>query len=165
MSLVPLNLFVNHNGKAKRQHITCGYKCGDACSKPVPNRSDNEYFGDIAKAVSRRSMLQVGGVAVLAVGAGSVLAACSSDTQPAETSASSAAPAEPPAGMNFPSVPPNSEDAVVIPEGYQQGLVISWGDPILPGAPKFDVNNQTGAGQRGQLVGLPVKILQNFQRQ
>ena len=69
MALVPLNLFVSHNGKSKRQHITCVYKCGDACSKPAPNRSDNEYFGDIAKAVSRRSMLQVGGVAVLAVGA------------------------------------------------------------------------------------------------
>ena len=56
MALVPLNLFVTHNGKSKRQHITCVYKCGDACSKPVPNRSDNEYFGDIVKAVSRRSI-------------------------------------------------------------------------------------------------------------
>ena len=76
MALVPLNLFVAHNGRSKRQHITCVYKCGDACSKPVPNTSDNEYFGDIAKTVSRRSMLQAGGIAVLAVGAGSALAAC-----------------------------------------------------------------------------------------
>ncbi|GAB3220835.1 PhoX family protein [Mycolicibacterium hippocampi] len=150
MSLVPLNLFVNHNGKSKRQHITCVYKCGDACSKPAPNRSDNEYFGDIAKAVSRRSMLQVGGVAVLAVGAGSVLAACSSDTQPAETSTSSAAPAEPPAGMNFSSVAPNSEDLVVVPEGYEQAVVIRWGDPVLPDAPEFDVAAQTAAAQRRQ---------------
>ena len=56
--------------------MTCRYKCGDACSKPVRNTSDNEYFGDIAKEVSRRSMLQASGVAVLAVGAGSALAAC-----------------------------------------------------------------------------------------
>ena len=76
MALVPLNLFVTHDGKSKRQHVTCRYKCGDACSKPVPNTSDNEYFGDIAKAVSRRSVLQAGGIAVLAVGAGSALAAC-----------------------------------------------------------------------------------------
>ncbi len=150
MSLVPLNLFVNHNGKSKRQHITCVYKCGDACSKPAPNRSDNEYLGDVAKAVSRRSMLQVGGVAVLAVGAGSVLAACSSDTQPAETSASSAAPAEPPAGMNFASVAPNSEDLVVVPEGYEQAVVIGWGDPVLPDAPEFDVAAQSAAAQRRQ---------------
>ena len=72
MALVPLNLFATHDGKSKRQHITCVYKCGDACSKPVPNRSDNEYFGDVVKSLSRRSMLQAGGVAVLAVGAGSL---------------------------------------------------------------------------------------------
>ena len=84
MALVPLNLLVTHRGKSSRQqHVTCRYRCGDACSKPVPNKSDNEYFGDIAKAVSRRSMLQAGGIAVLAVGAGSALAACSSGEAPA----------------------------------------------------------------------------------
>ena len=123
MALVPLNLFVTHDGKSKRQHITCVYKCGDACSKPVPNRSDNEYFGDVVKSLSRRSMLQAGGVAVLAVGAGSVLAACSNDSQPAASStSSSAAPAEPPPGMNFASVAPNSADAVVVVVENSRGL-------------------------------------------
>ncbi len=150
MALVPLNLLVTHNGRSSRQHVTCRYKCGDACSKPAPNTSDNEYFGDIAKAVSRRSVLQAGGVAVLAVGAGSALAACGRDEQPAATPTSSAAPAEPPPGMNFTAVAPNSEDAVVIPEGYEQAVVISWGDPVLPNAPKFDVKAQTAAAQRGQ---------------
>ncbi|MDG4667295.1 PhoX family phosphatase [Mycobacterium sp. 236(2023)] len=151
MALVPLNLLVSHNGKSKRQHVTCVHKCGNACSKPVPNKSDNEYFGDIAKAVSRRSILQAGGVAVLAVGAGSALAACSNNSQPAPTTASSSpAAAEPPAGMNFASVAPNSEDAVVVADGYEQGVVISWGDPVLPDAPPFDVTKQTGASQRGQ---------------
>ena len=151
MALVPLNLFVTHDGKSRRQHVTCRYKCGDACSKPVRNTSDNEYFGDIAKEVSRRSILQASGVAVLAVGAGSVLAACGKGEQPAATPTSSTEPpAETPAGMKFDAVAPNSEDAVVIPDGYKQGVVISWGDPILDGAPKFDVRNQTGAAQRGQ---------------
>ncbi|MCK0175960.1 PhoX family phosphatase [Mycolicibacterium sp. F2034L] len=149
MALVPLNLFVTHDGKSKRQHITCRYKCGDACSKPVPNPSDNEYFGDIVKIVSRRSVLQATGVTVLAVGAGSVLAACGGDTPTAAPTSSNAAP-EPLPGMRFDSVAPNSEDAVVIPPGYQQGVVISWGDPVLPGAPGFDVTRQTGASQRGQ---------------
>ena len=71
MALVPLNLLVTHNGKSKRQHVTCVYKCGDACSKPVPNRSDNEYFGDIVKGVSRRTILHVGRIAVLSAGAAS----------------------------------------------------------------------------------------------
>ena len=150
MALVPLNLFVSHDGKSKRQHVTCRFKCGDACSKPVRNTSDNEYFGDIARAVSRRSMLQAGGIAVLAVGAGSALAACGRDQHPAATPTSPAEPAKTPPGMQFDSVAPNSADAVVIPAGYEQGVVISWGDPILAGAPKFDVRNQTAAAQRGQ---------------
>ena len=41
-------------------------------------------------------------------------------------------------------------DAVVVADGYQQAVVISWGDPVLPGAPAFDVTNQTGDAQRGQ---------------
>jgi secreted PhoX family phosphatase len=52
--------------------------------------------------------------------------------------------------MNFAAVAPNTEDAVVIPEGYQQAVVIRWGDPVLPGAPAFDVNAQTAAAQRQQ---------------
>lgn len=150
MALIPLNLLVSHNGRSSRQHVTCRYKCGDACSKPAPNTTDNEYFGDIAKAVSRRSVLQASGIAVLAVGAGSALAACSQGEQPAATPTSSATPAAPPPGMNFAAIAPNSEDVVVIPDGYQQAVVISWGDPILPNAPKFDVKAQTAAAQRGQ---------------
>jgi secreted PhoX family phosphatase len=150
MALVPLNLLVTHDGKSRRQHVTCRFKCGDACSKPVLNNSDNEYFGDIAKAVSRRSVLRASGIAVLAVGAGSVLAACGRDELPAATPTSSAEPAASLPGMKFEAIAPNSVDAVVVPYGYQQSVVISWGDPITEGAPKFDVRNQTGAAQRGQ---------------
>ena len=151
MALVPLNVFVTHDGRSSRQHVTCRFKCGDACSKPAPNRADNEYFGDVAKRVSRRAMLRTTGVPVLAVGAGSTLAACGTDSQPAATPTSSQAPvATPPPGMDFASVAPNSEDAVVIPEGYQQGVVISWGDPIFAGAPAFDPKAQTAAAQRQQ---------------
>ena len=130
--------------------MTCRYKCGDACSKPVPNTSDNEYFGDIARlTISRRSALRAGGITVLAVGAGSALAACASGEAPAAVPTSTA-PAEPPPDMKFTSVAPNSEDVVVIPDGYKQAVVISWGDPLLPNAPKFDVRNQTGTTQRQQ---------------
>ena len=152
MALIPLNLFVAHDGRSSRQHVTCRYRCGDACSKPVPNTSDNEYFGEVLAAVSRRSALKTAGMAVLAVGAGSALAACSSSGSDTAATSSSAAPAEPPtpAGMNFTAVAPNSEDAVVTPDGYRQSVVISWGDPVLPGAPVFDVNRQSAAAQRQQ---------------
>ncbi|OJZ63635.1 PhoX family protein [Mycolicibacterium diernhoferi] len=152
MTLAPLNLFVAHRGRSSRQHITCRNRCGDACSRPAPNSSDNEYFGDIVAAMSRRSALRVGGVAVLAIGAGSVLAACGTGEKPAatETSISPAAAPDSPAGMRFDSVAVNTEDAVVIPDGYQQRVVIGWGDPVLPGAPVFDIAGQTGAAQRQQ---------------
>ncbi|MEU0497211.1 PhoX family phosphatase [Mycobacterium sp. NPDC006124] len=148
MALVPLNLFVDHDGRSARQHVTCRYKCGDACSQPVPNTSANEYFGDVVRQVSRRTLLRSTGVTVLAVGAGSALAACSTDAPP--SASPTPEPVRPTAGMNFASVAPNSEDAVVIPDGYRQSVVISWGDPILPGAPAFDVAKQTAAAQRGQ---------------
>ncbi|SBS76148.1 conserved hypothetical protein [uncultured Mycobacterium sp.] len=150
MSLVPLNLLINHDGRSARQRITCRYRCGDACAHPAPNTSDNAYFGDLVReAVSRRSALKAAGVAVLAVGAGSTLAACGGDTEPTAQSTPSA-PAAPQAGMNFTAVAPNIEDAVVIPQGYQQAVVISWGDPVLAGAPAFDVTKQTAAAQRQQ---------------
>jgi uncharacterized protein len=148
MSLVPLNFFVQHDGRSARQHVTCRYKCGDACSQPVPNDSSNEYFGEVVQRVSRRTLLRTTGVTVLAVGAGSALAACGTDTPPATSQAPE--PEKPSAGMNFTSVAPNSEDAVVIPDGYRQAVVISWGDPVVPGAPAFDVTKQTAAAQRGQ---------------
>ena len=152
MALAPLNLFVAHRGRSSRQHITCRNRCGDACSKPAPNTSTNEYFGDIVQAMSRRNVLRVGGVAVLAVGAGSALAACGTNEKPAatETSGAPAEAPETPSGMRFDSVAINTEDAVVVPEGYQQRVVIGWGDPVLPGAPVFDIAKQTGASQRQQ---------------
>jgi hypothetical protein len=148
VALIPLNLLITHDGRSARQRVTCRYKCGDACSKPAPNTSDNEYFGDIAKAVPRRSVPQAGGIAVLAVGTGSALAACGAAVA---TPTSSASPAEPPPGMNFTAVAPNSEDAVVAADGYEQAVVMSWGDPVLPNAPQFDVKAQTAAAQRGQI--------------
>lgn len=152
MALLPLNLFITHDGRSSRQRVTCRYKCGDACSHPAPNTSDNEYFGDVVatvQAMSRRSALKAAGVTVLAVATGSALAACSTEKTPA--GAPSSTPVwQPPSGMNFTAVAPNIEDAVVIPEGYRQAVVLSWGDPILSGAPRFDVRNQSATAQRQQ---------------
>ncbi|TPG35074.1 PhoX family protein [Mycolicibacterium hodleri] len=151
MTLVPSNLLVNHSGASSRQRVTCRYKCADACSHPAPNTSANEYFGDVVRqAMSRRAALRAGAVTVLAVSAGSALAACSSSQSPTTATTSTLAEPVTTPGMNFATVAPNSEDVVVIPEGYRQSVVISWGDPVLPGAPAFNVAKQTAAAQRGQ---------------
>lgn len=68
MALIPLNLRVAHSGRSSRQHATCRYKCGDACSKPAPNTSDNEYFGDIVRALDGNALKFNDGLFAVALG-------------------------------------------------------------------------------------------------
>ncbi|WP_072805087.1 PhoX family protein [Rhodococcoides yunnanense] len=148
MKLLPI-LSV-HDGSSARSALTCKYKCGDACFHEVPNTSKGQYFGDIVKtAMTRRGVLRGGAMAVVAVGAGSVLAACSTD-EPAATGSSGGTTTPPVDGVDFTAVAPNTEDAVVVPEGYEQAVIIRWGDPVLEGAPAFDFDNQTAAAQAMQ---------------
>ncbi len=46
-------------------------------------------------------------------------------------------------GGDFTPVAPNRLDDVVIPDGFDQDLVIRWGDPVTADAPAFDVRHQT----------------------
>ncbi|OZD56808.1 PhoX family protein [Rhodococcus sp. 06-1460-1B] len=150
----PLPLFAVHDGSSKRSSLTCKYKCGDACFHEIPNTSKGQYFGDIVKtAMSRRGVIKGGAMAVLAVGAGSALAACSTDEPAATGSATtgtSGTDTPPVDGVDFVAVEPNTEDAVVVPDGYEQGIVIRWGDAVVAGAPAFDFDKQTGAAQEKQ---------------
>lgn len=152
MRIKDLLLFVTHDGKSSRANITCRYKCGDACSHAVPNVSGGAYFGDLVRnAVSRRGVLRGGAMAVLAVGAGGVLTACSDDASAGETPAPGTGDLGPVArGTDFTPVAPNTTDAVTVPDGYDQAVVIRWGDPVLPDAPAFDIANQTAAAQEKQ---------------
>src|SRR5690606_4791029 len=148
-----LPLFVTHDGISSRSNITCKYKCGDACSHAVPNTSRGEYFGDIVRAaVSRRGVLRGGAMAVLAVGAGCLLTGGADDSAAAAGSDAGAAGdlGPVPDGTNFTAVAPNTDDAVTVPEGYENDVVIRWGDPVLPDAPAFDIGNQTATAQEKQ---------------
>lgn len=131
---------------AGRTAMTCLYRCGNACAHDAPNTSDNPYFGDVVSGiVSRRGMLKAG--AVLAVGAGAVaLGGVPAAADPVESQGNRHRPR----GVNFDPVAPNLEDRVVTPDGYQQNIVIRWGDAVLPGAPAFDFANQTAAAQAKQ---------------
>ncbi|RVW02214.1 PhoX family protein [Rhodococcus xishaensis] len=151
MNLKPLALFVKHDGMSSRATITCQYKCGNACAHDVPNTSDGEYFGDIVRAaVSRRGVLRGGAATVLAVGAGAVLPGNAAaapgwlDFGSLGTGSASGSLSEPPVpGTVFAPVAPNEEDAVVVSDGYEQAVVIRWGDPIFDDAPAFEFDNQT----------------------
>ncbi|MCF6524093.1 PhoX family phosphatase [Streptomyces sp. JJ36] len=136
-----------------RSALTCRYRCGDACFHEVPNRSGNEYVGDvISGALSRRSMLAAGAVATVAAATGVTVVG-----QAPPAAAAPAVPAgrghrhgRPARGLRFAPVAPNTEDAVVVPAGYEQDVLIRWGDPVLAGAPAFDPENQTAAAQARQ---------------
>lgn len=158
MNLKPLALFVKHDGMSSRAAITCHYKCGNACAHDVPNNSDGEYFGDIVRgAVSRRGMLRGGAATVLAVGAGTVLAG-NAAAAPGSVdlgslgtgSASGSATGSFAPGTAFVPVAPNTEDAVVVPAGYEQAVVIRWGDKLFADAPDFDFDNQTAVAAEKQ---------------
>ena len=127
-----------------RQAATCHWKCGNACSQPVPNISTNDYFGDVVGA-SRRSVLKAGGATAALVG---VSAAAVAGTA---TPAAAAGAKKAPFGFTPIEPVPAATDKVIVPEGFQWAPIIAWGDPILADAPAFDFDNQTAAAQAGQM--------------
>ncbi|MFP5352557.1 MAG: PhoX family protein [Actinomycetota bacterium] len=120
--------------------MTCRYRCGDACSHEAPNRSENEYFGDVmSAAVSRRSLLKGGA-------AGAVVLTMGRFTSPAAAASASSADGS----LTFAPVPPNRIDDVVVPNGYGYRVTARWGDPIYPDAPEFDFEHQSAEAQAKQ---------------
>ncbi|MDO3649429.1 PhoX family protein [Nocardia mangyaensis] len=148
MSPKPLALFIKHDGQSARAALTCEYKCGNACFHEVPNTSDGAYFGDIVAGLNRRGLIKGGAAVVLGVGAVSVLAACGDDSS--GTGSTPTGSAGTGTGTGFTAVAPNTEDALVIPEGYEQSVVIRWGDAVIEGAPAFDFDAQTAAAAAQQ---------------
>lgn len=150
MAIKGLNLLTNKFASS-RSKMTCTYKCGNACAGDCANQSSNPYFGDL---MSRRTALKAGSLTVLTVG-GSAAIAANANTAAAQSLSSSSSSLFPGSsgssvpedrayeGMQFTPVQPNTEDAVVIPDGYEQSVLIAWGDPVLEGAPEFDIDNQT----------------------
>jgi secreted PhoX family phosphatase len=131
----------------RRQGLTCLYRCGNACAHDEPNASENEYFGDVlARSLSRRGVLRAGAVLTIAAGASTTLA-CTAD---AGTAVPDESVVRPPRGLDYETVPANTTDAITVPPGYRSNVVIRWGDPVVPGAPAFDFENQTAEAQAGQ---------------
>ncbi|MEV4199801.1 PhoX family protein [Micromonospora globbae] len=158
--LLPLLGSTRHGS---RDAMTCLYRCGNACDHPVPNTSDNAYFGDVVNAeVSRRGVVRAGAVGALVLGFGGAAAGALAGAAPAAAAgaatAGTAAPARAgrPGGgvgngaLTFTPIPSNKLDTLVVPNGYDHAVVIKWGDEVVPGAPEFDLHRQTAAAQAKQ---------------
>ncbi len=52
-----------------------------------------------------------------------------------------------PRPLTFSPIELSGEDRVIVPPGYQAKVLARWGDPIFPGAPAFNINNQSAAAQ------------------
>lgn len=102
---------------------------------------DGNVLGDlILIRMNRRQALRLGAIAGAAVGAGSILAR----TGLAGAQTPRDAPEPTLAGI-APS--PASLDAETVAPGLVSELLIGWGDPVVEGAPAFDVNAQSAAAQ------------------
>ncbi|MDY7086564.1 MAG: PhoX family phosphatase [Actinomycetota bacterium] len=145
--LLPL---LGHSGGA-RDAMTCLYRCGNACDHPVPNRSDNTYLGDVVNAsMSRRGVMRAGAAGALVLGLSGTAAATATPAVAAPRTGHA-----PPAGgkagkLTFTAIPPNTLDSFVVPNGYDSSVVIRWGDPVVPGAPAFNLGKQTAKAQSQQ---------------
>ncbi|WP_247886846.1 PhoX family phosphatase [Azospirillum sp. SYSU D00513] len=106
------------------------------------NPTDNPTMGDIInERLARRDVMR-GMLAVSAMGAllGStgVLTA-----RRAEAAAGKAS-------FSFPEVEHGVDERHHVAQGYDADVLIRWGDPVLPGAPKFDPMNQSAEAQAKQ---------------
>ncbi|MCO8275420.1 PhoX family phosphatase [Actinoplanes sp. TRM 88003] len=147
--LLPL---LGHSG-GSRDAMTCMYRCGNACDHPAPNTSDNPYLGDVVNAsMSRRGVMRAGaaGALVLGVSGATVGAAVPATAAPAPVAAGPAPKPGKAGKISFKAIPPNTLDNLVVPNGYDSAVVIRWGDPVVAGAPEFDLGRQTAKRQSQQ---------------
>jgi uncharacterized protein len=119
-----------------RSHMTCQFRCGNACDKPIPNETDHPEFHEIAaQVIARRSVLTAAGLGLgaLVVG-GSPAAAATGTRRPGGSGVGT---------DRFKPVAPNVDDKVTVPQGYRSDVLIRWGDPVTHDATPFDVEQQT----------------------
>ena len=148
LRLLPL---LSSGPHGSRSSMTCHYRCGNACDKPVPNTSDNPHFSSLVEgALARRSVLKAGGVGAGALVLGGLLhpsAAAAAPSVPARRPGATAAGI---GSADFAPVAPNVRDNVTVPRGYTYDVLVRWGDPVTADAPAFDAYEQTPASAERQ---------------
>ena len=101
---------------------------------------DSDFSKIIDAGLSRRRFMQGGATAMgLFLAANPLTQAVAATTHPQSKL------------LGFKKIPASTADTFVVPEGYVAKPLISWGDPILKGAPAFNESgNQPASAQAGQ---------------
>jgi uncharacterized protein len=119
------------------------------------NTSGNESIHDVIGRVDggRRHFIKSGfSASALAAAGGLSLQGLVSTVQAAPVPAALGFP-----GIGFDSVPASRApvaDRVTVPAGYTAQVFVSWGDPIMPGAPAFAADASQGAAAQARQFGM-----------
>lgn len=118
------------HGYTDPKQVSSARKCGETFESIVQRR------------FSRRGLLK--GAVVTSAGAA---ATASLHVQANNVGA---APLARPLGFQAIEPQPTDVDEIVLPDGYKYEVLLRWGDPLMPDAPEFDVDNQTPEAQAQQ---------------
>ncbi|PWJ55503.1 hypothetical protein SAMN06264364_103178 [Quadrisphaera granulorum] len=140
--------------RGTRSAATCHFKCGDACLKDETSASTSPSFTAVVEAsLSRRNLLLgLGAVAAAGSSVVTVRPAAAAPTSNASAAGKAGAAVAGPKGLQFQPIAPvaSTVDALTVPDGYSWKPLISWGDPVVPGAPVFDLDRQSPEAQEKQ---------------
>lgn len=101
-------------------------------------------FSDLLeRRLSRREALRAGATVAAGLAIGPLVVRGSAEAAATEQPSCSG-------GLGFTAVDPGSSDEIVVPDGYEASVLISWGDPLRPGLPPFDITDQTAQSQRNR---------------
>src|SRR4051794_20920830 len=111
---------------------------GDVGCNPTENLTMGEI---IATRFNRRDLLR-GSLAVAAISATVGTRALAANEQPARKGTA--------ASFDFKEIEAGVDQTHHVAEGYDAKVLLRWGDPLFPGTPEFDPQNQTAEKQARQ---------------
>jgi len=104
----------------------------------------------VARRIERRSFLKgmIAALPAMVASAGALGSASQVVSQMRHKTANPVSNAS--GSLTFNPIKLDRTDTVRIPQNYVSNTLLRWGDPILPNAPAFDINNQTKQSQSQQ---------------